>query len=80
MMLLEQMLQLGRFAEFIDELFKIRNEELEEKTKWEYYLHRVYDKSFDEFMKQTEPKKSETIGKEEMTAIVRNSLDILARQ
>lgn len=79
--LLQQMLQAGQLEEFIGELVQIRNEELQERTMWEYYLHRVYDMSFDEFMKQTkEPEAPETIGKDRMTEIVKDSLDILARQ
>ena len=79
--LLQQMVEIGQLAEFINELVQIRNEELQEKTMWEYYLHRVYDMSFDEFMQQTkEPEAPETMGKDRMVEIVKDSLDILARQ
>jgi len=79
--LLQQMVEIGQLADFINELVQIRNEELQEKTMWEYYLHRVYDMSFEEFMKQTkEPEAPETMGKDRMVEIVKDSLDILARQ
>lgn len=79
--LLQQMVETGQLCEFIDELGQIRNEELQEKTKWEYYLHKVYDKSFEEFMKQIEePTAPEAMGKDRMVEIVKDSLDILSRQ
>lgn len=81
MELLQQMLQAGQLGEFIDELFQIRNEELQEKAMWEYYLHRVYDKSFEEFVRQiNEPAAPEAIENDRMVEIVKDSLDILARQ
>lgn len=81
MELLQQMVETGQLVEFIDELVQIRTEERQEKTMWEYYLHRVYDMSFDEFVQQTkEPETPETMGKDRMVEIVKDSLDILARQ
>lgn len=50
MTLLNQMLLVDRFSEFIDELLTIYNDELNEKLDWEYYLHRVFDCSFEEFV------------------------------
>lgn len=55
MPLLNQLLQAGQFSGGIDELISIRNEELEEKTAWEFYLHRVFDQSFEEFREQAKP-------------------------
>ena len=79
--LLQQMLEAGQLVEFIDEMVQIRYEELQEKTMWEYYLHRVYDMSFEEFVQQTkEPPISEPMGEDRMVEIVKDSLEILARQ
>lgn len=55
MPLLNQLLQAGQFGSGMDELIAIRNEELEEKTAWEFYLHRVFDQSFEEFREQARP-------------------------
>lgn len=55
MPLLNQLLQAGQFSSGIDELIAICNEELEEKTAWEFYLHRVFDQSFEEFREQARP-------------------------
>ena len=46
MMLLQQVLDTREFAEFVTELLTIKNEE----NMWEFYLHRVFDKSFEDFL------------------------------
>lgn len=45
--LLDGIISMGRFNDFIDEFLDAENE----KTLWEFFLHKVYDKSFDEFKK-----------------------------
>ena len=57
----------GRFAEYIHELLQIYNEEQEEKTLWELWLHKVHDKSYNDFKasvgmmnKNAAPTKKET--------------------
>lgn len=78
--LLQQMLQTGQLCDFIEELIQIMNEEVNEKTMWEYYLHRVFDKSFAEFMALNKEPEAEAMDNERMTEIVKDSLEILARQ
>lgn len=82
MELLQQMLQAGQLEEFIGELVQIRNEEMQEQAMWEYYLHAFCrEMSFEEFMRKAkEPEEPETIGEDRMVNIVKDSLDILARQ
>lgn len=49
-LILDQMIEAGRFSEFINELYKIQNEETDNKTIWEYYLHHsLLTMGFDEF-------------------------------
>lgn len=54
MMLLEQMFLNGQLCDFIDGFTRIRNDEINEKTQWEFYLHRVFDKSFSDFVSENE--------------------------
>ena len=46
MMLLNQELENGEFADFVTEVMKIKQEE----NLWELWLHRVFDKSFEDFL------------------------------
>lgn len=57
-----------RFTEFVLELLEIENEEM----MWEFYLHKVYDKSFDEFKESIKP-----VPKEQLETTVQNSRSIL---
>ena len=43
------MLATGRFRECIGEIITLYNEEQQEKALWEAWLHKCYDKTFDEF-------------------------------
>lgn len=43
------MIQSGRLLEFIREMLKIRNEELEEKTAWEVWLHKIFHQDWQDF-------------------------------
>lgn len=44
-LLLDGMITTGRFSEFVDRFIEIHNED----TTWEFYLHKVQDKSYAEF-------------------------------
>lgn len=54
MIILEQMIRTQRFSEFINEFVRIQNEELEDRTQWEFWLHRVFDKSWAQFLEVVE--------------------------
>lgn len=45
------MIQAGRFREFVISFWNTTQEEMNEEKSWEFYLHRVFEGSFDDFMK-----------------------------
>ena len=45
------MIQAGRFHEFVRSFWDTTQKELNEEKSWEFYLHRVFEGSFDDFMK-----------------------------
>ena len=53
MIILDRMIQTGRFLEFVCEFIRLRNEELEDQTKWEFYLHKVFDMTYQDYLAQT---------------------------
>lgn len=79
MMLLDQMIQAGRLAEFVLELVNIVNKENEEKTQWEYYLHKVFNQSFGEFLRTLKPtsEQPDIMTDEDIETTINNSLAIL---
>ena len=48
--LLDTFLLTNSLSDFIDDMFKLINEERKEKTQWEFFLHKVYDKTWKEFI------------------------------
>lgn len=78
--LLNGMISTGRLCEFIDEFVKIRNEEEEEKITWEFWLHKVFDKSYIEWkeaLKPTEKTENAAPTQAEMEETVRASFAML---
>ena len=73
-MLLNQMLQAGKMCEFIVEI----NEFAAEEKHWDFYLHKVFDKSFADYLKEVEePKMPETADMKQVETTVKNSMNIL---
>lgn len=70
--LLDKMISQKRFFEFVREVNTIKNEE----KLWEIWLHRVFDKPYDEWKESLTVDVEET-AKYNADATVKNSLDIL---
>lgn len=60
------------------ELVHIHNEEMEDKTLWDIWLHRIFDKGFDEFKKSLGGNKTAAPTQEEVKSIAMDSRNILA--
>ena len=52
-LLLDQLILTDSLSGYIDELFTIISEEKQEQTMWEFFLHKVYDKTWKEFCEET---------------------------
>lgn len=79
MILLDAMVSSGRLEEFVNELIKTHNEELEDKSLWELWLHKVFDKGFDEFKNSLGGKHEKAAPtQEEIKSIAMDSMNILA--
>ena len=79
MVILDKMIQAKRLTEFIREFVKIRNQELEDQTRWEFWLHRVFDMTFKEFLSKTEQaaETEEVLPDEVLQATVLESMGII---
>ena len=53
-LLIDQLILTNSLDKFIDDLFKFMGEEKQEQTKWEFFLHKIYDKSWKEFCNEIE--------------------------
>ena len=79
MMLLEQMLQAGRLAEFIDELGQLMWQEKADKQRWDFWLHRVDSMSFEEYVQLCEDsmKQNGSSEKNDIEATVKHSYEMM---
>jgi len=79
MQLLQQMFQIGELSRFIDELGQIVWQEKADKQRWEFWLHRVHNIEFNEFVKMCEAQSQEpeTADPNKIETIINSSEDIL---
>lgn len=52
MVILDKMIQSQRLTEFVQEVLKMRNEELLDEARWEVWLHKIFDMEFGEYLKR----------------------------
>ena len=65
----------GSLSDFIDDFFKFVGDEREEDTKWQFFLHKVFDKSWKEFCDEIESiNKSDEV---DLGATIKKSHDML---
>lgn len=70
------MIRTRRFLEFVQELIQMHNEDIREKTLWEFYLHRVFDESYQAF-KDSLPEEVHIPSNAELTETISHSADML---
>ena len=70
-LLLDQIIPAGELSEFVSEFWKMNEEELQ----WQYFLAKVFDKSFEEFKESMKPQQG--VSKEELETTVKESLDMM---
>lgn len=78
MVILDKMIRAGRFTEFVREVLKIRNEEMLDKARWEFWLHRIFDMSFDQYVAKLDGTETgEVLPDEVLEATVKDSMGII---
>ena len=77
--LLDQMIRTRRLNEFVSEFVNIHNEELNDQTQWEFFLHKVFDKSWAQFQEaiKNSPESEKTLSDEELKSTVIESAEII---
>ena len=73
--LLDNLIANASLSTFIDDFFKFIGEEKQEETKWQFFLHKVFDKSWKEFCEEIDSaNKAEKI---DLGATIKKSYDML---
>ena len=78
MQLVSQMIRTRRLEEFVMQLVEMHNDEMEDKSLWEIWLHKIFDKSFADFRSEVTGEKKAAPTPEEIKSTVQDSMNILA--
>lgn len=74
----EEMIKSGRFQEFVVEFANTITKEKEEKRNWEFFLHKVWDGTYQDFLSDVENnKKNLTMTKRTIETTINHSLNLL---
>ena len=71
-LLLDQIIPTGDLSDFISTVWEIREEEMQ----WQYFLSKVFDKSFEDFKETMKPQKGMT--QEEIETIISDSMSMMS--
>lgn len=75
MTLLNGVIAAGQLSEFVDLIIKKR----EEERDWEYYLHKVFDKSFNDFMGDVDREAHDSLARQtfDVETTLQDSMDLV---
>ena len=74
--LLDNLILTSSLCDFIGDLYNFILEESKEKVEWEYFLHKVFDMNFKEYLEKVE-KSNNVYDDVNLNATVEKSIDIL---
>ena len=75
---MDGMIRVGRFEEFVKEVHKTAMQEIEEQVNWEYFLHKVFEGSFADFVDELETnKKNQNLSQRTIETTVQHTQNIL---
>ena len=72
------MIQTCRFSEFVDSFVETVGKEKEEEINWEFFLHKVWEGSFQNFKEELDNnKQNQSMSKGTIETTVQHSMNIL---
>ena len=58
-LILDEFIRIHQLYDFVADILKTIVEEKIHDSRWQFYLHKVYDMTFEDFVKKCEPKHEE---------------------
>ena len=75
---MDGMIQTGRFCYFVRSFWQEIHKEEEEKTMWDFYIHRVFEGSFDDFRAGIKnDQANQSMSEDDMEATIKYSMYLL---
>lgn len=74
------MIRTGRFDWFVTSFMRTTNEEKEEETSWQYFLHKVFDGSYSDFRNRLKVRKdNQNLSERTIETTIIESMNILQK-
>ena len=75
---MDGMIQTGRFGEFVTSFVQTINDEKESDVNWQYFLHKVWEGSFSDFLDEIKTnKQNQNLSKGTIETTIQYSMKIL---
>lgn len=75
---IDEMIKHCRFGEFVDSFIRKVLKEKNEKMTWEFFIHRIYDKSFNEFKEELEnDARNQNMSEQDVEATIQQTTDMV---
>ena len=76
---INEMIRTGQFCDFVINFIETLNEEKNEKAEWEFFLHKVWEKSFAEFKESIQIEQdNRNMSASDIETTIKQSQNILA--
>lgn len=76
-LILDEFIRIHQLYDFVAEILKTIADEKIQDIRWEFYLHKVYDMSFEEYVRRCEEPQQEEMSHEEIGNIISDSRKML---
>ena len=75
---IQGMIDTGRFEEFVTNFVLTVNKEKSDKIEWEFFLHKVFDKSYNEWQEEVKTiNKNQKISTVDVKTTIKNTNEII---
>lgn len=75
---MDGMIQMCKFCSFVENLVAVDHKEKEEKTQWEFFLHKVFEGTFEDFKAEIQLRKElQNMSDDDFETTILHSMDIL---
>lgn len=75
---MDGMIQTGQFCDFVGNFVKTTNDEKKETLQWEFFLHKVWEGTFNDFKKENETiEQNASMSDQAMETTIKESMNIL---
>ena len=76
-LILEEFIRLHQLHDFVTEVIKTIAEEKVHDTRWQFYLHKIYNMTWEEFVKTCEEPQETTMTHEQIADTISESKNLL---